>query len=127
MTEFDKNHPTRLIGFLKGLEDLIDEYHADICLLDDTSFHGITFTSSIQDLINVLGQPQYIDNSGEDKVNFSWEMETDEGDIFTIYDWKEYRTLDLNETIEWHIGSFSKSVSNLAQYEVLRELGNYVK
>ena len=94
--------------------------------VDGTSFYGVTFTSSIQDLINVLGQPQYIDNSGEDKVNFYWEMETDEGDIFTIYDWKEYRTLDLNETIEWHIGSFSKSVSNLAQYEVLRELGNYV-
>ena len=92
--------------------------------VDGTSFYGVTFKASVQSLIDIFGEPYK--NIDEDKVNFEWNMENDEGDVFTIYDWKEYRTLDLNETIEWHIGSFSKSVSNLAQYEVLRELGNYV-
>jgi len=92
-----------------------------------TSFHDVTISASVQDLINVLGEPTIQDNTGEDKVNFEWDLETDEGDVFTIYDWKEYRELDLNERIEWHIGAHSKSVSNTAQYEVMRELGNYVE
>jgi hypothetical protein len=92
-----------------------------------TSFQDVTFKASVQNLINVFGKPTIQDNTGSDKVNFEWDMETDEGDVFCIYDWKEYRKLDLNEQIEWHIGSRSRSISNTAQYEVLRELGNYVE
>ena len=91
-----------------------------------TSFQNVTFEASVQDLINVFGEPTIQDNTGEDKVNFEWDMETDNGDVFTLYDWKEYRKLDLDEQIEWHIGSHSREISGEAQYEVLRELGNYV-
>jgi hypothetical protein len=94
---------------------------------DGTSFQGVTIKASVQDLINVLGEPYYNDNTGECKVNFEWDLETDEGNVFTIYDWKEYRKLDLDEQIEFHIGSFSRSISSDAQYEVMRELGNYVE
>jgi hypothetical protein len=94
---------------------------------DGTSFQDVTFKASVQQLTNVFGEPDYGYNTGEDKVNFEWEMETDEGEVFTIYDWKEYRELDLDETIEWHIGSHSRSISSDAQYEVIRELGNYVE
>jgi hypothetical protein len=94
---------------------------------DGTSFQGVIIKASVQDLINVLGEPDFSDNTGEDKVNFEWDLETDEGNVFTIYDWKEYRKLDLNEQIEWHIGSHSRSISGDAQYEVMRELGNYVE
>ena len=94
---------------------------------DGTSFQGVTILASVQDLINVLGEPDYRDNTGEDKVNFVWDLETDDEEVFTIYDWKEYRKLDLNEQIEWHIGSHSRSISGDAQYEVMRELGNYVE
>jgi hypothetical protein len=38
--------------------------------------------------------------------------------VFTTYDWKEYRKLDLDEQIEWHIGSHSKSISNTALEEI---------
>jgi hypothetical protein len=93
---------------------------------DGTSFQNVTFKASMQDLINVFGEPDYEDNTGNDKVNFEWVMETDNGDVFTIYDWKEYRELDLNEQIGWHIGSHSKIISSEAQYQVMRELGNYV-
>ena len=91
-----------------------------------TSFQDVTFKASVQDLINVLGEPTIHDNTGKDKTNFEWVLETDEGNVFAIYDWKEYRELNLDETIEWHIGSNSRSISCDAQYEVLRELGNYV-
>ena len=91
-----------------------------------TSFQDVTFKASVQNLINVLGEPTIQDNTGEDKTNFEWDMETDNGDVFSIYDWKEYRKLDLNEQIEWHIGSHSRNIAGDAQYEVLRELGNYV-
>tara|TARA_R110000796_G_C14472960_1_gene425780 strand:+ start:254 stop:598 length:345 start_codon:yes stop_codon:yes gene_type:complete len=52
MTEFEKNHPTRLIGFLKGLEDLIDEYHADICLLDEVFEAKMKIEVAISDELN---------------------------------------------------------------------------
>ena len=93
---------------------------------DGTSFQNVTFKASVQQLINVFGEPTVHDNTGEDKVNFEWDMETEDGDVFTIYDWKEYRKLDLDETIEFHIGSFSKSISNIAQEEVEKALNTYV-
>jgi hypothetical protein len=92
-----------------------------------TSFQDVTFKASINQLTNVFGEPTIQDNTGKDKTNFEWEMETDNGDVFTIYDWKEYRKLDLDEQIEWHIGSHSRNISGEAQYEVMRELGNYVE
>lgn len=92
---------------------------------DGTSFHDVVVTTSVDNLTKVFGKPDN-NNTGEDKVNFVWDMETDNGDVFTIYDWKEYRILDLDERIEWHIGARSKIISNTAQYEVMRELGNYV-
>ena len=85
---------------------------------DGTSFQDVTFKASVNQLINAFGEPDYDGNTGDDKTNFEWEMETDEGDVFTAYDWKEYRKLDLDEQIEWHIGSHSKSVSNTALEEI---------
>jgi hypothetical protein len=49
-------------------------------------------------------------------------METDEGEVFTIYDWKEYRPLQRDEYVTWHIGAKSKSVSNDAERELLKAL-----
>ena len=87
-----------------------------------TSFQDVTFKASVQQLTNAFGDPAYECNTGEDKVNFEWDMETEEGDVFTIYDWKEYRKLDLDELIERHIGAHSKSVSNVAYAELINAL-----
>lgn len=89
-----------------------------------TSFFGTTIRASVNQLINAFGEPTIQDNTGEDKVNFEWDMETEEGDVFTTYDWKEYRKLDLDETIEWHIGAHSRMISWDAQDELTRELSN---
>ena len=72
-----------------------------------TSFHDTTFTATVADLRKILGEPQCEQNDGSDKCNFDWTMETEDGTIFTVYDWKEYRPLEENEMIEWHVGGHS--------------------
>jgi len=88
-----------------------------------TSFHDTTIKASVNQLIKVLGEPclAYFNNH-EDKVSHEWEMETEDGDVFTIYDWKEYRVFDYDEQIEWHIGGKSKGITEKAKQEILNEL-----
>lgn len=69
-----------------------------------TSFHGTVIYATVEQLRQVLGEPVCEQNTGEDKVNFEWEMETEDGAVFTVYDWKEYRPLSEDEGIHWHIG-----------------------
>jgi hypothetical protein len=90
--------------------------------LNMSSFHGAVFHASVNKLKQILGAPVFEDNSGQDKVNFEWEMETDDGQPFTVYDWKEYRELDLDEEIEWHIGGHNKITTTAALLEILDEL-----
>lgn len=87
-----------------------------------TSFHHCTITATVNELTAILGEP--IKGGIEDKVTHEWEMETDEGDIFTVYDWKEYREIDPNEKINWHIGGKSAAVTIQAQTELETALTN---
>ncbi len=83
-----------------------------------TSFHGTTINASVEMLIKVLGKPSFECNDGEDKVNFEWIMENSEGDVFTIYDWKEYAPLGREDMVEFHIGGRSESVTQQAREEI---------
>jgi len=83
-----------------------------------TSFYDTTINCSVATFKKVLGEPVYDGNDGLDKVNFEWEMETEEGDVFTVYDWKEYRPLNENEIIEWHIGGMSGRITEQAKREI---------
>ena len=78
-----------------------------------TSFHGVTVSASVEELVAAFGKPPYIDNTGEDKVNYEWCLQLD-GEPFTIYDWKEYRPLHPKEIIEWHIGGKSQAQTSKA-------------
>ena len=89
---------------------------------DGTSFHGTTIRATVNQLISAFGEPSDDSNTGEDKVNFEWDMETEEGEVFTIYDWKEGRPLRLDEYVVWHIGAKDKSTSNTAEDEILKKL-----
>ena len=89
-----------------------------------TSFYNDTFNASVADLRKICGIPVMECNDGSDKVNFEWEMETEDGDVFTIYDWKEYRTLSETESIEWHIGGDNGSVTDIAVNEIADALNN---
>jgi hypothetical protein len=72
-----------------------------------TSFHNVTVQCTPEQLIDLLGPAQWGGNDGSDKTNFDWVCETADGILFTIYDWKCYRALDLNEEVVWHIGGRS--------------------
>jgi len=85
-----------------------------------TSFHGVTLTTTPQKLIDVLGEPDFFGNDGSDKTNMEYSLETEDEIAFTIYDWKEYRPLQMDELIEFHIGGFSYSQSVEAKNEVLQ-------
>jgi hypothetical protein len=90
-----------------------------------TSFHDHTFTATVEDLRNVLGQPKFESNDGQDKCNFDWIMETEDGTVFTVYDWKEYRQLAEDEVIEWHIGGRSGADTEKALLEIRQALMAY--
>ena len=90
-----------------------------------TSFHNHTFTATVDDLMNVLGQPKFESNDGQDKTNFDWIMETEDGEPFTVYDWKEYRRLEEDEVIEWHIGGRSGADTEKALLEIREALMAY--
>lgn len=83
-----------------------------------TSFHGVVFKATPSDLRKILGVPVYEENDGSDKVNMEWNMQTETGKVFTVYDWKEYRPLMENDMIEWHIGGFSKTDTEAALCEI---------
>jgi len=83
-----------------------------------TSFHDSTVIASVDQLTHVLGEPACDSNTGEDKVNFEWEMELESGEVFTVYDWKEYRMIARDEMIEWHIGGFDKATTDEATRQI---------
>ena len=87
-------------------------------LVNGTSFHDVTIKTSINQLIKVLGEPSMDNNSGEDKVNVEWEVIIDNNIVGTIYDWKEYRRLDGDDLVEFHIGGFNKNDTVIIKNEL---------
>lgn len=83
-----------------------------------TWFHGTTIIATPNQLIDALGEPQFGDNSGRDKTNFDWVCETRDGNVFTVYDWKEYKPLNMDSYYSFHIGAKSGSVSLKALTEI---------
>lgn len=86
---------------------------------DGTSFFGVTIQATVKSLTQLLGKPAYDYNDGTEKVNYTWEMETSNGDVFTVYDWKEYRPIHEDEHIEWHIGGFNAEATEQARKELI--------
>jgi hypothetical protein len=86
--------------------------------ISGTGFHDSTVIATVDQLIQVLGEPTDDSNTGQDKVNFEWEMELESGDVFTVYDYKEYRMIARDEMIEWHIGGFDVYATNQAAREI---------
>jgi hypothetical protein len=87
-----------------------------------TSFHDTVFTATVADLRRILGEPSYSGNDGQDKTNFEWEMETEDGEVFTVYDWKEHMPIGENAAIDWHIGGHSRAVTDQAFKEIINDL-----
>ena len=90
-----------------------------------TSFHDVKITTSINDLTRLLGEPTYVGDFSEDKVTVEWVCETEEGYVVTIYDWKEYRWIDKDEKIEFHLGGRNKMHTLIAKDEIIDNLKTY--
>ncbi len=83
--------------------------YSELNLINGTSFHDVIIKTSINQLTKILGEPSIQDNTGEDKVNVEWQVITEDGVVGTIYDWKEYRRLDRDDLVEFHIGGYNKN------------------
>lgn len=65
-------------------------------------------TATFEDLLPLLGEPVYADNS-DDKVTTEWMLKSDDGIIFTIYDYDNTRGKCRNgQPYRWHIGGFNR-------------------
>ena len=87
-----------------------------------TSFHFDTIWTTpakLKALCEILGTELHDFNTGEDKVNFECELETVDGDVFTVYDYKSDRPLKMNEQVEFHIGGHNPQVAAQAKNELL--------
>ena len=89
-----------------------------------TSFHDTVINTTVNKLIKAIGKPYMHKNLGDDKINFEWRMELEDGTVFTVYDYKEYRKLDLDEIIEFHIGGFNAHDTERALIEICRAIDN---
>ena len=89
-----------------------------------TSFHGHTFRATVNEIIEFCGDPDSVCNDSGDKVQYDWVFETEDGRVFTIYDWKEYRLFGPDETIEWHIGAHDSYTASTGLKEILEALNS---
>ena len=87
-------------------------------ITDGSSWFGDLIVTTYPKLIEILGQPTFNDNTGEDKVNMEWVCESREGFVFTIYDWKEYEPLNEEYNYGFHIGGFSEKQTKIAKAEL---------
>lgn len=72
----------------------------------ELSHYYVQIESTWKKLEAVLGQPQYSENEGH-KNNVEWTCEMDDGELITIYDWKEGREIFTDENIYWNINGRS--------------------
>ena len=87
-----------------------------------SSFHDETILATTSELIEILGEPEYGRGDVDDKVQYDWEMETDDGVYFTIYDWKEYHKFGEDAVIRWHIGGMDRVSTKKGRAELFKEL-----
>jgi hypothetical protein len=88
----------------------------------ETSFHGTTIKTTVGRLKELFPNSYDEQNDGSDKTNYDFTLETSTGDVFTIYDWKEYRPIQDDEIIDFHIGGFNSTVTKQAKNELIQML-----
>ena len=86
---------------------------------DDVDMTGLVgyVNTTYADLVEAFGKP--LSGSGDGKVNSEWIIKFANGEVATIYDWKEYRSISETEKISWHIGGNSRSITEQAKREML--------
>lgn len=85
-----------------------------------THFLDVTIFASRNELVSICGKS--LNRSGDDKVRYCWDMETEDGEVFTVYDWKDKIIKKSDEPIAWHIGSFTYLAADNARFEINQAL-----
>lgn len=87
-----------------------------------TSFYGTVLVATVNDLKKVLGKPIYENNTGEEDQNYEWHGETENGDIFTVYDRTDYQVLSGTEDVRWRIGGKDHYITMQAHEEIIQAI-----
>lgn len=100
-----------------GDAGLIDKHYEE-----GSSWHQHSVEATPSLMQELLGEPTYSSEHFIDgKIQMEWIVRMEDGDTFTVYDWKYYRELDPDETIPWHIGGPCYRVAARGEEE-LRQL-----
>jgi hypothetical protein len=94
----------------------------DVSRVVGSSFHNDIIFATPNELKYLLGDPAWEDNTGKDKINMEWYLQLPDGNMFTVYDYKEYKPLHPNGRVEWHIGGHSRFDTHLAKQLLSEEL-----
>jgi hypothetical protein len=94
--------------------------------LNGTSFHMSTVSATVNELKQVLGEVRYTGDF-DDKVQNEWLMELKNGDVFSVYDWKEYKQYSNDDVIEWHIGGHDRTITERAKQQIIKLLNEKTK
>ena len=92
---------------------------------DQTSYHNVqirTTINKLKALADKIGAEYFEPDHINEKSQFDFEFETESGVFFTVYDWKEYRELNHNEVLSFHIGSENEIGSIEAKQELTKAL-----
>jgi hypothetical protein len=82
---------------------------------NETSYHGTAIRTTVGRLKALFPYSYEEENDGRDKCNYYFTLEDGDGDIVTIYDWKEYRPIGDDELIDFHIGGKSGFITEKAK------------
>jgi hypothetical protein len=86
--------------------------------INGSSFKGYIIATYSQ-LLEVLGEPTYSEQSEDGKVQVEWVVEF-EDNIFTVYDWKTYsREYTENELMKFNIGSKVTATDFITELEAI--------
>ena len=84
-----------------------------------TSFHNDRIYASANEISKKFGVE--IDSFGDEKTNFEFALELEDGTPFYLYDWKEGSWVTEDTKLYYHIGANNA----LDSHKVCRELGRY--
>ena len=100
-----------------------------ILKIDDifgTGFVGVYIQTTLRKLRDEFGCESFV-NSINEKITHEWGFkiinEDDEDGILTIYDWKEYKEIQLDEELKYHIGGKNISKEDILEFLNDNKLG----
>lgn len=89
-----------------------------------TSYFGVQFQCTFNELKMLLGEPHFEDTDG---TNYQWNVANNNGRTCTVYDYyTSYWTINAGNNIYWHIGGLDM-YSCLQLYTEMEEQLKYLR